>query len=181
MSDTSTAFFVAHHTDDIELVPARGIAFLQFPNLNKMFVSRVVKNTQSCAATATTYFDMFVSTKRSKILVSNVYVISWVPNTLSFATIPTTTFVTVTSLHLIVYKSLLNKIENCFSIFNLLLLESKLIWLHLQAVRFININPYYRLIHGIKWFLSTMLPTSHSHGHYILRQSHVDRGLFVLE
>ena len=74
-----------------------------------------------------------------------------------------------------------SEIENCFSIFNFLLLESKSTGLHLPAGGFIDINPYYRLIHGIKWFLSTMLPTPHSHGHYMLRQSLVNQGISVLE
>ena len=180
-SDTPTAFFVPHHIDDTKIVPARGTAFLQFPNLDKKFVSRVIINTQSCAATATTYFDMFVSTKRSEnpdwqglpdflstkhpFFCHDTYHHIRNGNITTFDGLPKST----------------SEIENCFSIFNILLLEFKLTGLHLPAGGFIDINSYYLLIHGITWFLSTMLSTSHSHDHYMFRQSLVNPGLSILE
>ena len=138
-------------------------------------------NTQSCAATATTYFDMFVSTKLSENP-------DW-QGLRDFVGTKHTFFCYETYHHIrngniTTFDGLpksASEIENCFSIFNFLLLESKSTGLHLPAEGFIDINPYYRLIHGIKWFLSTMLPTSHSHGHYMLCQSLVNRSLSVLE
>ena len=163
-SDTPISFFVAHQLDDTKLVLTQGTSFLQFSNLDKTFVSRVIKSTQFCAATTTTNFDTFVSTKRS-------------PDWKCLRDFEGTkypffcheTYHHIRNGNITTFDGLPNfpsEIKSCFSIFNFLLLESKSTGLHLPAGGYIDINPYYRIIHGIKWFLSTMLPTSHSHDHY---------------
>ena len=132
-SNTSTAFFVTHHLDDTKLVPARGTAFQKFPKLDEKSISRVIKSTQFCAATATTYFHMIVSTK-----------ISENPDWQCLRDFVGTkhpffyhnTYHHIRNGNITTFDGLLksaSEIENCFSVFNFLLLESKATRLHLPA------------------------------------------------
>ena len=173
--DCEMSFFIPHPNDNSKLNPVTGKAFIVFPKLKSKFIKKVIQPSQGTEGSAKDYFNSFIATKHSEnpewvclrdfVGTQHPFFFKALYQCLRDGNI--TTFKGLPKSH--------SDIVDTFSVVNFLLLESKSTGLHFPAGGFPAVTDYTRLIHGIKWCLSTMLSASLFKGNHHLRYTLVDR------